>query len=131
MSVQGLEIQTSVGRLLGQASGQGVVAWKGIPYAVVVSFNYRSGVFGFLAHPSLSRESGQATSGNYGLMDQIAALRWVRCLHAARSAPHSAPRPTPHAVATAEFGASNRVGIEPFLRSEGCGCQEGGISAHW
>jgi para-nitrobenzyl esterase len=173
MNVQGLEIQTSVGRLLGQASGQGVVAWKGIPYAappvgplrwrppqpaprwsglrpaldfgpdfpqapnpalrsaamsedclylnvwapagaepgslpvmvwlhgggfvagsgadarsdgerlaregaVVVSFNYRSGVFGFLAHPSLSQESGQAISGNYGLMDQIAALRWVR-----------------------------------------------------
>ena len=45
---------------------------------VVVSFNYRSGVFGFLAHPGLSRESDRSTSGNYGLMDQIAALRWVR-----------------------------------------------------
>jgi len=45
---------------------------------VVVSFNYRSGVFGFLAHPGLSREAPQGTSGNYGLLDQIAALRWVR-----------------------------------------------------
>jgi para-nitrobenzyl esterase len=45
---------------------------------VVVSFNYRSGVFGFLAHPGLSRESERSTSGNYGLLDQMAALRWVR-----------------------------------------------------
>jgi para-nitrobenzyl esterase len=45
---------------------------------VVVSFNYRSGMFGFLAHPGLSRESAQGTSGNYGLLDQLQALRWVR-----------------------------------------------------
>ncbi len=45
---------------------------------VVVSFNYRLNVFGFLAHPALSAESGHGASGNYGLMDQIAALRWVR-----------------------------------------------------
>ena len=45
---------------------------------VVVTFNYRSGVFGWLAHPALSRESPQRTSGNYGLLDQLAALRWVR-----------------------------------------------------
>ena len=44
---------------------------------VVVSMNYRLGVFGFMAHPELSRESGHG-SGNYGLMDQIAALQWVR-----------------------------------------------------
>jgi para-nitrobenzyl esterase len=44
---------------------------------VVVSMNYRLGVFGFLAHPELSRESGHG-SGNYGLMDQVAALKWVR-----------------------------------------------------
>lgn len=43
---------------------------------VVVSINYRLGVFGFLAHPALTREAGQ--SGNYGLLDQQAALRWVR-----------------------------------------------------
>ncbi|MBB6142274.1 para-nitrobenzyl esterase [Silvibacterium bohemicum] len=46
--------------------------------AVVVSINYRLGVFGFLAHPDLTRESPHHASGNYGLMDQIAALRWVR-----------------------------------------------------
>ena len=45
--------------------------------AVFVNFNYRVGAFGFLAHPELSREQG-GHSGNYGLMDQIAALRWVR-----------------------------------------------------
>jgi len=45
---------------------------------VVVSFNYRVGVFGLLAHPMLSAESPQHTSGNYGLLDQIAALKWVQ-----------------------------------------------------
>lgn len=45
---------------------------------VVVSFNYRLGVFGFFAHPALSKESSTGTSGNYGLLDQIAALQWVR-----------------------------------------------------
>lgn len=45
---------------------------------VVVSINYRLGVFGWLAHPELSAESPQGVSGNYGLLDQIEALRWVR-----------------------------------------------------
>ena len=45
---------------------------------VVVTINYRLGVFGFLAHPELSIESPRKSSGNYGLMDQIAALKWVR-----------------------------------------------------
>jgi len=45
---------------------------------VVVSFNYRAGLFGFLAHPALSRESEHGVSGNYGLLDQLAALRWVQ-----------------------------------------------------
>ena len=45
--------------------------------AVVVTFNYRVGALGFLAHPELTRESGHNASGNYGLMDQIAALQWV------------------------------------------------------
>ena len=44
--------------------------------AIFVNFNYRVGAFGFMAHPELSREQG-GHSGNYGLMDQIAALRWV------------------------------------------------------
>jgi para-nitrobenzyl esterase len=50
-------------------------AGKGI---VLVTFNYRVGVFGFLAHSELTRESGHNASGNYGLLDQIAALRWVQ-----------------------------------------------------
>jgi para-nitrobenzyl esterase len=45
---------------------------------VVVTLNYRLGLFGFLAHPALTLESPHHASGNYGLMDQIAALRWVR-----------------------------------------------------
>ncbi|MFZ5893378.1 MAG: carboxylesterase/lipase family protein [Myxococcota bacterium] len=44
---------------------------------VVVMINYRLGQFGFLAHPALSAESGDGTSGEYGLMDQQAALQWV------------------------------------------------------
>jgi para-nitrobenzyl esterase len=51
------------------------LAAKGI---VVVNINYRLGAFGFLAHPALSAESPQHVSGNYGLLDQIAALTWVR-----------------------------------------------------
>ncbi|MFC1589864.1 carboxylesterase family protein [Candidatus Omnitrophota bacterium] len=45
---------------------------------VLVSFNYRLGPFGFLVHPSLSEESPRGVSGNYGLLDQIEALRWVQ-----------------------------------------------------
>ncbi|MCP3734933.1 carboxylesterase family protein [Sphingomonas sp. RP10(2022)] len=44
---------------------------------IVVSINYRLGVLGWLAHPGLSAESAQHVSGNYGLLDQIAALSWV------------------------------------------------------
>jgi para-nitrobenzyl esterase len=44
---------------------------------VMVGIRYRLGIFGFLSHPALSREGG-GSSGNYALMDQIAALRWIR-----------------------------------------------------
>jgi para-nitrobenzyl esterase len=44
---------------------------------VAVNANYRLGVFGFLAHPELTAESGRHASGNYGLLDQLAALQWV------------------------------------------------------
>lgn len=46
--------------------------------AVVVTYNYRLGVFGFLAHPDLAKESSHHTSGNYAMMDMQAALRWVQ-----------------------------------------------------
>lgn len=46
--------------------------------AIVVTIGYRLGAFGFLAHPELTKESPRGTSGNYGLLDQIAALRWVK-----------------------------------------------------
>jgi para-nitrobenzyl esterase len=45
---------------------------------IVVSINYRLGVLGWLAHPALSAESPEGISGNYGLLDQIEALRWVK-----------------------------------------------------
>ncbi|MFB9904366.1 carboxylesterase family protein [Allokutzneria oryzae] len=45
---------------------------------LTVTINYRLGVFGFLSHPELAAESEHAASGNYGLMDQIAALTWVK-----------------------------------------------------
>ena len=45
---------------------------------LLVSINYRLGVLGYLAHPELSKESAEGVSGNYGLLDQIQALRWVR-----------------------------------------------------
>jgi para-nitrobenzyl esterase len=51
------------------------LAKKGV---VVVTINYRLGAFGYLAHPELTRESAHHSSGNYGLLDQIAALRWVQ-----------------------------------------------------
>jgi para-nitrobenzyl esterase len=45
---------------------------------VLVSINYRLGVLGWLAHPELTAESPRQASGNYGLLDQVAALRWVQ-----------------------------------------------------
>ncbi len=45
---------------------------------VLVSVNYRLGAFGFLAHPAFAAESAQGAAGNYGLLDKLAALRWVQ-----------------------------------------------------
>jgi para-nitrobenzyl esterase len=51
------------------------MAKKGV---VFVSINYRVGVLGFMAHPELTNESGNQSSGNYGFLDQIAALKWIQ-----------------------------------------------------
>lgn len=67
----------------GFTGGSGGLAWydgenlaaKG---PVIVTFNYRLGSLGFFAHPELSKESGRNASGNYGMMDAIAALQWIR-----------------------------------------------------
>ena len=66
------------GNFVGAAS-QGVydgesLARRGV---VVVTLNYRLGAFGFFSHPALTRESPRKASGNQGILDQIAALRWV------------------------------------------------------
>jgi para-nitrobenzyl esterase len=54
--------------------GRGLAADHGV---VVVTTNYRLGPFGFLAHPALTAEGGAMASGNYGSLDQLAALRWI------------------------------------------------------
>jgi len=61
----------------GEAAGfdQRTLVTRGL---VLVTINYRLGALGFMAHPELARESPHHASGNYGLMDQLAALRWVR-----------------------------------------------------
>ena len=65
------------GYLGGSARGYDgrTLARKGV---VVVTLNYRLGPLGYLAHPALAVESPQGSSGNYGLLDQIAALQWVQ-----------------------------------------------------
>ncbi|MCU0727651.1 MAG: carboxylesterase family protein [Planctomycetes bacterium] len=67
----------------GFTTGSGSLSYyDGAPLArrgvVLVTINYRLGPFGFFAHPALSAESERKVSGNYGLLDQIAALDWVR-----------------------------------------------------
>jgi para-nitrobenzyl esterase len=67
----------------GFTGGSGGLAWydgenlasKG---PVIVTMNYRLGSLGFFAHPELAKESGHNASGNYGMMDAIAALQWVK-----------------------------------------------------
>jgi para-nitrobenzyl esterase len=64
------------------SGGSGCAIYDGTSMArkgvVFVSINYRVGVFGFLAHPQLSAESEHGTSGNYGILDMVSALQWVR-----------------------------------------------------
>lgn len=66
----------------GNAQGYSQMTPLGPPLSsmglVVVSANYRLGPFGFLAHPALSAESEHHSSGNYGLLDQLQALKWVK-----------------------------------------------------
>jgi para-nitrobenzyl esterase len=67
----------------GFTGGSGGLAWydgenlaaKG---PVIVTLNYRLGSLGFFAHPELAKESGHNAAGNYGMMDAIAALQWVK-----------------------------------------------------
>jgi para-nitrobenzyl esterase len=65
---------TSGGTSENRQDGQ-FLAHRGV---IVVSMNYRLGIFGFFAHPELTAESPTQSSGNYGLMDQTAAIAWVR-----------------------------------------------------
>ncbi len=62
----------------GALPAPGGTTLAGLEHVIVVSLNYRLGVFGFLAHSALSQESPHDVSGNYGLLDQMEALRWVR-----------------------------------------------------
>ena len=59
---------------LGSLYNDGTLTQHGV---LLVTINYRLGIFGFFAHPALTAESPHGASGNYALMDQILALRWV------------------------------------------------------
>jgi carboxylesterase type B len=80
---------------------------------VVVTFNYRLGAFGFLATPELSEESGHHASGNYGLLDQIAVLHWVR-----RNIAHFGGDPGRVTIAgqSAGAGSVNFLSMSPLAR---------------
>jgi para-nitrobenzyl esterase len=71
--IHGGALTAGAGSIAGYDGEQ--LAGKGV---VVVTINYRLGVFGFFAHPELSMESDRHAAGNFGLLDQIAALQWVQ-----------------------------------------------------
>ena len=66
----------------GGFSGGNAAQFDGAPLArkgvILVTINYRVGWLGYLAHPELSKENPEGVSGNYGILDQIAALKWVQ-----------------------------------------------------
>ena len=80
---------------------------------VVVTFNFRVGVFGFLAHPELSAESPNHASGNYGMLDIIAALKWVRANIAAFGGD---PNTITVAGQSSGAGAVNYLDVSPLTR---------------
>ncbi|MFJ4621693.1 carboxylesterase/lipase family protein [Streptomyces sp. NPDC088812] len=86
------------------------LARKGV---VVVTFNYRLGAFGFLATPELSEESGHRASGNYGVLDQIAVLKWVR-----RNIAHFGGDPERVTIAgqSAGAGSVNFLSMSPLAK---------------
>jgi para-nitrobenzyl esterase len=85
---------------------------------VALTVNYRLGAFGFLAHPDLTTESPHKASGNYGLMDQAAALRWVRENIAAFGSAQMASPLASHLIAGAigESGALLGLSALPGLK---------------
>ncbi|OJJ33562.1 hypothetical protein ASPWEDRAFT_174964 [Aspergillus wentii DTO 134E9] len=68
---------------------------------VVVSYNYRDAAFGFLAHPTLNKESGHNSSGNYGILDFITALQWVQ-----KNIAHFGGDPDKVTIAGQSFGSA-------------------------
>jgi para-nitrobenzyl esterase len=86
------------------------LAKKGI---VVITINYRLGVLGFLAHPELSAENEDSVSGNYGLLDQIAALKWIQGNIAAFGGD---PNRVTIAGQSAGAGSVNMLVVSPLAR---------------
>jgi para-nitrobenzyl esterase len=80
---------------------------------VVVTINYRVGIFGFLAHPDLTREAGRGPNANFGLQDMIAALKWV---HANVAAFHGDPAAVTIAGQSAGAMAVHALVASPLTR---------------